>query len=86
MVYLYFILLFYLAFYIIRVIKGPSIWDRLMALHLISSKVLLFFLLFASDQNSTSILDLAIISTLLGFISVVFIALFLLKRLKGSGK
>jgi len=67
-----------------RVITGPSIWDRLHSLNLISVKVLLFVVLFASHLEASYLLDIAIVFALLGFISIVFSALFFLERLKGK--
>jgi len=68
----------------LRVIKGPSVWDRLQCLSLISTKILLIIVLFASIMDLTYILDIAIVYALLGFIGTVFTAQFLLKRLKGE--
>jgi len=72
----------YLTIYIVRVVKGPSIWDRLLGLNLISTKILLIIILFASLNNTPYLLDIAIVYALLGFIGLIFIALFLLDRLR----
>ena len=71
-----------LPFYFLRVITGPSTWDRLHSLNLISVKVLLFVVLFASHLDASYLLDIAIVFALLGFISIIFTALFFLERLK----
>ena len=84
MYYVIWILLVSLCFYMLRVIKGPSVWDRLQCLSLISTKILLIIVLFASIMDLTYILDIAIVYALLGFIGTVFTAQFLLKRLKGE--
>ena len=76
------IMLVYLLLYLIRVIIGPSIWDRLLGLSLISTKVLLIVVLFASYNDMAFLLDLAIVAALLGFIGVLFTAIFLLGRKK----
>jgi len=73
-----------LAVYVARVIKGPSIWDRLHGLSLVSIKILLIIVLFASYQDTAYLLDIGIAYALLGFIGTVFTALFLLERLKGG--
>ena len=73
-----------LPFYFSRVISGPSVWDRLHALNLITVKVLLFIVLYASHLNASYLLDIAIVFALLGFISIVFTALFFLNRIKST--
>jgi len=84
--YVFLIMSVCLAIYIVRVAKGPSIWDRLLGLSLISTKIMLIIVLLASLSNMSFLLDIAIVYALLGFISLVFIALFLLDRLKGGRK
>jgi multicomponent Na+:H+ antiporter subunit F len=78
------ILLACLVLYIARVVIGPSIWDRLHGLCLISTKILLIVILFASLNNTAYLLDIAIVYALLGFIGTVFTAMFLHGRLKGD--
>lgn len=80
------ILLVYLFLYFVRVIMGPSIWDRLLGMHLISTKIIMIIIVFASVHETAFILDVAIIYTLFGFICVSFIALFLLEGTKGGNK
>ena len=80
------IMLAYLVLYLVRVIIGPSIWDRLLGLSLISTKVLLIVVLYASLYDTAFLLDIAVISALLGFIGIIFTALFLLERIKGGKK
>jgi multicomponent Na+:H+ antiporter subunit F len=65
-----------------RVVSGPSIWDRLHGLSLVSTKILLIILLYASSHNTAYLLDIAIVYALLGFIGTIFTAQFLLKRLR----
>ena len=80
------VMLAYLVLYLVRVIIGPSIWDRLLGLSLISTKVLLIVVLYASLYDTAFLLDIAVISALLGFIGIIFTALFLLERIKGGKK
>jgi multicomponent Na+:H+ antiporter subunit F len=84
--YVFWIMLAFLVSYLIRLIRGPSIWDRFLSLSIISTKILLIILLFASYEGISYLLDLAIVYGLLGFISTVFIALFLLARMKRGKK
>ncbi|MCL2405229.1 MAG: monovalent cation/H+ antiporter complex subunit F [Defluviitaleaceae bacterium] len=66
--------------YLIRVIIGPSVWDRLLGMNLIMSKTILIIILFASIFETTFLLDFAIIYALSGFIGTIFLALFLSRR------
>ena len=76
------IVLAFIPIYITRIITGPSIWDRLHSMNLISAKVSLTIVLYASYRNTSYFLDLAIIFSLLCFISVIFAALFLSEKQK----
>ncbi len=60
---------------LIRVIIGPTIWDRLLGLNLITSKIIMFLVVLAFVLDKTYILDFAIIYALLGFIGIMFIAI-----------
>ena len=78
--YVLWILTGFLLLYFIRIIKGPSIWDRLLGMNLISTKIVIIIAVFASQSGTAYILDFAIIYSLFGFIGVIFMALFLLER------
>ena len=73
--------------YLVRVVIGPSVWDRLLGLNLILSKTIMIIILFASIMGTTYLLDFAIIYALSGFIGTIFMALFLSQRniQKGRG-
>lgn len=71
------------TFYLIYVIKGPSIWDRLLGLNLIAAKVIMIIIVFSSIMEITFLLDLAILNGLFGFIGTIFIALFLSRHKLG---
>ncbi|MCL2564365.1 MAG: monovalent cation/H+ antiporter complex subunit F [Defluviitaleaceae bacterium] len=72
-----------LALYLIRVLKGPTIWDRLLGMNLISTKIIVVIIVFASLYETTFLLDFAIVYALMGFVSTIFIALFLSERKLG---
>jgi len=73
--------------YFIRVIIGPSVWDRLLGLNLIASKIIMIIILYATITGMTFLLDFAIIYGLSGFIGTIFIALFLSKsRIRERGE
>ena len=78
------ILIGFLFMYIVGVIRGPSVWDRLLGMNLLSIKIVMIIAVFASFNNSAYILDFAIIYALFGFIGVIFVALFLLERTKSK--
>ena len=73
-----------LALYIFRAVKGPSIWDRLLSLNLIATKIIIIIVVFASVQGIGFMLDFAIIYSLSGFLGTIFVALFLSERRLGK--
>jgi len=75
-----------LVFYLVRTIKGPSVWDRLLGMNLVSTKIITMIAVFASINGAGYILDFAIIYALSGFIGTIFVALFLMERQKGGKK
>ena len=84
--YILWVLLGYLFFYLLRMIKGPSTWDRLLGMNLVSTKIITMIAVFASVNEAGYILDFAIIYALSGFIGTIFVALFLMERQKGGKK
>jgi len=76
----------YLFLFFVRVVMGPSIWDRLLGMNLVSTKIIIIIIVFASVNETAYLLDFAIIYTLFGFIGVIFTALFLLERTKREEK
>ena len=81
--YILWIMLIFLFLYLLRVLIGPSVWDRLLGMNLISVKIVMIIVVFASVSETAYILDFAIIYTLFGFIGVIFTALFIHERTKG---
>lgn len=61
----------------IRVIKGPTIWDRLLGFNLISSKIVMSIVLYALLIDKSYVLDIALVYSVFGFMSVVLIARFI---------
>ncbi|MCL2226186.1 MAG: monovalent cation/H+ antiporter complex subunit F [Oscillospiraceae bacterium] len=66
--------------YCIRVAVGPSVWDRLLGVNLISSKIIIIIILYSSLNDLPFLLDFAIFYALSGFIGTIFIALFFSDR------
>ena len=73
-------LLAYLCVYIIRIIEGPSIWNRLLGANLVMTKIILMIIVFASMYETGYFLDFAIIYAICGFIGTVFLANFMSDR------
>jgi len=71
---------------ILRALMGPSLWDRLLGLNLVTTKVLIIIVLFSYLMDLPFLLDLAIIYALIGFIGTIFTALFLMQRVKEAKK
>jgi len=83
--YLLWIMLVFSLPYILKLIKGPTIWDRVLALNLVSFKIVIIIIIFASINKTAYLLDLAIVSTLLSFLCIIFTALFLRDRMRFRG-
>ncbi len=62
---------------VIRVIIGPTIWDRFLMLNAISNKLVIAIVVLASVKYSRMFIDVAIIYALLSFIGIVFMADFM---------
>jgi len=84
--YILWIIIAYMLVFAFKTIKGPTIWDRLLGMNLIFVKTIIFVIAYASVFDRAYMLDYAIISTLFGFISVIFITYFILDRAKGRKK
>lgn len=59
-----------------RIMLGPTIWDRLLAINLLSSKLIMLTIIYAFARQLPYILDIALVTTIVGFVGVVFISLF----------
>jgi multicomponent Na+:H+ antiporter subunit F len=73
-------LIAFIALILVRILKGPTVWDRLMGMNLVTTKVIAVIILFAYLNDTTYLLDFAIVYALMGFISTIFIALFLSEK------
>lgn len=63
-----------------RIAIGPSVWDRLLGLNLVASKLVMMIVLVACIKASAFLLDVALIYALLGFIGVTFMAKMMVSR------
>lgn len=80
----YQIVLLVLAVFVVivflRVIVGPTIWDRLMGYNMISSKIIMAIVIWAVVSEQSFFLDIALAYAVLGFIGTIIIARFIEKR------
>ncbi len=67
-------------YYLYLLIKGPSVWDRLLALNLFSVTMIIVMIIYALIENLDYLLDIAIVYALLGFIGIVFMARFIQRK------
>lgn len=65
---------------IIRMIQGPTIWDRLLAFNQLSSKITISIVMLSIITSQSFLLDIAIVYTLLSFIATVLIARFVREK------
>ena len=84
MYYVLWVMMGLLLLYIIRALRGPSIWDRLLAMNLIATKIIVIIVVYASVAGLAYMIDFAIIYALSGFIGTIFIALFISERRLGK--
>ena len=63
-----------------RILIGPSLWDRLLGLNLVTSKLIMLIILVALVNQQTYILDLALVYALLSFMGIIFISLFIQRK------
>ena len=59
---------------LIRLIIGPTIWDRLLMVNLISAKVVMFVALYAVYVDNILILDIAISYGIIGFLTITLLS------------
>ena len=64
----------------IVIIRGPSIWDRLLGLNMLSSKITVVIVLLAGLSGQAYLLDIALVYAILGFIGTILMAKFVERR------
>ncbi|CTQ33657.1 monovalent cation/H+ antiporter complex subunit F [Jannaschia rubra] len=64
----------------VRLIKGPSLPDRVVALDTMTVLIVAFCGLFAIDAGSTAFLDVAVVLALIGFLATVALARFVERK------
>ena len=71
------ILLLCVIMAIIRVIKGPTVPDRIVGLDTINTIIIVSMVVFGAAYNEVIYIDVAIVYAILSFISTLFIAKYL---------
>ncbi|MGS0973762.1 MAG: monovalent cation/H+ antiporter complex subunit F [Candidatus Izemoplasmataceae bacterium] len=62
----------------IKMIIGPTIWDRILMVNLISAKVVLFVAVYAIYVDSILILDIAISYGITGFLTITLLSKYIM--------
>lgn len=60
----------------VRILIGPTLWDRLIGFNLMSSKMIMIIVMCAIIFDKNFLLDIALTYALIGFVSTLFIARF----------
>jgi multicomponent Na+:H+ antiporter subunit F len=66
----------------LRLLKGPTIEDRIVAFDILTSIAIAFLSVYAVKTNETTIIDIGIILALLAFLGTVAFAYYLERRTK----
>ena len=77
---MFWVVMVYLLLCFIRILKGPSIWDRILGMNVVATKIIITIIIYAALNDTAFLLDFAIIYTLSGFIGTIYIALFFADR------
>lgn len=67
-------------FSVLRILIGPSIWDRLLGLNLVTTKLVILIILIASMKKLTYLLDIALVYVLLSFTGTLFISVYIQRK------
>ncbi|EOD01864.1 monovalent cation/H+ antiporter complex subunit F [Caldisalinibacter kiritimatiensis] len=62
---------------VIRMVIGPTVWDRLLALNLISAKTILLLAVYGVYMENTLLLDISISYGIIGFIGITLLSGFI---------
>lgn len=65
---------------LVRVVIGPTIWDRLLGVGLSASKITLAAIIVSLMIGESYLLDLALLFSILGFLVTVLLARFIERR------
>jgi multicomponent Na+:H+ antiporter subunit F len=74
------------AFAFVRLLKGPSLPDRIVALDMMTVLIVSFCGLYAMLSDDTAFVDVAIVLALVGFLATVALARFVERRVAQTGR
>ncbi len=74
------LLILLLTLSLIRILMGPSLWDRLLGLNMVASQLLALIVLYSSYKEMSMYLDLAIVYALLGFVGIIFLSIYVQRK------
>ena len=77
---IFWVMIAFLLLCFIRLVKGPTIWDRLLGMNVVATKIVAILIVYASVNDTAFLLDFALIYALSGFIGTIYIALFFAER------
>ena len=77
-----FIIIVLCLFTVIKAIYGPTLWDRLLCMSILSSKTIVVICLIAIISEKRFLLDVAMVFSILGFIGIVYLSRYLQGREK----
>nr|WP_252187780.1 monovalent cation/H+ antiporter complex subunit F [Anaeromonas frigoriresistens] len=60
-------------------ILGPTLWDRLLCLNLISAKTILLLAIYGVYRDNIMLLDIAISYGIIGFLTITLLSRFILR-------
>lgn len=65
---------------IYRIVKGPTVWDRLLGFSFFSAKIMVAAVLIGIIIDRTYMIDVALIYGILGFIGTIMIARYIERK------
>lgn len=73
-----FLLVLAMVLSFVRLIQGKTLWDRILMLNLISTKVILFICVLSVYLNQMVLLDIAISYGIIGFLTMTLLSKFIM--------
>ncbi len=68
-----------IAVSVVRVLRGPRIWDRLNALSLISVKIVMILVLLSINEGHDFLIDAAIVYSITSFLGIILFTRFIVR-------
>ncbi|MBN4062729.1 MAG: pH regulation protein F [Alkaliphilus sp.] len=72
----YWVLIAAIIITMVRLILGPTIWDRLLSLNLINAKIVLVIIIYGVKTDNMFYIDIAITFALIGFLCIALLSKF----------